>query len=62
MDKAVWSVYEGRFHPKEKYHKPWVEHNDAQVQVAAHLDQSVSKAGCGKQGWLGALNALAKQI
>ena len=61
MDKAVWSVYEGRFHPKEKYHKPWVEHNDAQVQGGlAHLDQSVSKAGCSKQGWLGGAERISQ--
>jgi len=31
MDKAVWAYYEARFHPAEKVHEPWIEHNEAQV-------------------------------
>lgn len=50
MDKAVWAVYEGRFHPKEKYHKPWVEHNEAQaVGGLGYLDDCAKQAG---DGWL----------
>jgi glutathione S-transferase len=28
IDKTIWAVYEGRFHPKEKVHRPWIEHNE----------------------------------
>ena len=30
-DKAVWAFYEGRFHPAEKIHQPWIDHNEEQV-------------------------------
>jgi glutathione S-transferase len=50
MDKAVWAYYEGRFHPAEKVHKPWVEHNEGQVLGGlAHLDACAGTAG---DGWL----------
>ncbi len=50
MDKAVWAYYEGRFHPAEKVHEPWVEHNDGQVMGGlGHLDVCAAKAG---DGWL----------
>jgi glutathione S-transferase len=50
MDKAVWAFYEGRFHPAEKVHEPWVEHNDAQVVGGlGYLDACAKKAG---NGWL----------
>jgi len=50
MDKTVWAVYEGRFHPKEKYHKPWVEHNEAQaIGGLGFLDECAKAAG---DNWL----------
>jgi len=50
MDKAVWAFYEGRFHPAEKVHEPWVAHNDAQVVGGlGYLDACAQKAG---DGWL----------
>ena len=50
MDKAVWAYYEGRFHPPEKVHEPWVEHNEGQVMGGlGHLDSCAKKAG---DGWL----------
>ena len=50
MDKAVWSYYEGRFHPPEKVHEPWVEHNEGQVMGGlGFLDTCAEKAG---DGWL----------
>ncbi|MBL24891.1 MAG: glutathione S-transferase [Rhodospirillaceae bacterium] len=53
MDKTVWAVYEGRFHPKEKYHKPWVEHNEAQAEGGlAYLNDAVLKADVAEEGWL----------
>jgi glutathione S-transferase len=53
MDKAVWAVYEGRFHPKEKFHKPWVEHNEAQAEGGlAYLNDAVEAADAVNDGWL----------
>ncbi len=50
MDKAVWAYYEGRFHPAEKVHEPWVEHNEGQVLGGlGYLDTCAEKAG---DGWL----------
>jgi len=50
MDKAVWAYYEGRFHPAEKVHEPWIEHNEAQVLSGlAYLEDCAKKAG---SGWL----------
>jgi glutathione S-transferase len=46
VDKAVWSAYEYRFRPAEKVHKPWVQHNDAQVVAGfTHLDAIAAKLG-----------------
>jgi glutathione S-transferase len=51
MDKAVWAYYEGRFHPAEKVHEPWIAHNEAQVLGGLeYLDECAKKAGA---GWLG---------
>ena len=38
-DKAVWAFYEGRFHPPEKVHQPWIDQNEKQVLGGlAYLD------------------------
>ena len=61
MDKAVWAVYEGRFHPKDKYHKPWVEHNDAQADSGlGYLNEAVLKADCIENGWLGSTDRISQ--
>lgn len=50
IDKGVMAAYEGRFHPKEKVHQPWIDHNDAQVLGGlGFLDQAAAAAG---GGWL----------
>lgn len=50
MDKAVWAYYEGRFHPAEKIHEPWIRHNEEQVMGGlGYLDSCAAKAG---PGWL----------
>jgi len=50
MDKAVWAYYEGRFHPAEKVHEPWIRHNEEQVMGGlGYLDSCAADAG---QGWL----------
>ena len=49
MDKTVWAAYEGRFHPKEKIHRPWVEHNEEQALGGlGYLDDLAKAAG---NGW-----------
>ena len=50
MDKAVWAYYETRFHPEEKVHEPWIEHNEEQAMGGlGYLDSRAKKAG---QRWL----------
>jgi glutathione S-transferase len=50
MDKAVWAYYEIRFHPAEKVHEPWIEHNEKQVMGGlGYLDKFAAAAG---DGWL----------
>ena len=50
MDKTVWAVYEGRFHPKGKIHRPWIEHNEEQALGGlGFLDNCAKAAG---DGWL----------
>ena len=50
MDKAVWAYYETRFHPEEKVHEPWIEHNEEQAMGGlGYLDSCAKKAG---QRWL----------
>lgn len=51
IDKAVFAFYERRFHPEEKVHEPWIEHNDKQVSGGlAALNEYAAKAG--EDGWL----------
>ena len=48
MDKAVWAYYETRFHPEEKVHEPWIEHNEEQVMGGlVYLEACAEKAGQG---------------
>ncbi len=51
MDKTVWALYEGRFHPKEKVHQPWVEHNEDQMLGGLGFLNEVAEAA--GDGWLG---------
>lgn len=58
MDKAVWAVYEGRFHPKEKIHGPWIEHNDNQVLGGLEfLDEAAKQAG---DGWIAGTDTISQ--
>ena len=51
MDKTAWAVYEGRFHPEEKIHQPWIEHNENQILGGlGYLDALAKTAG--RDGWL----------
>lgn len=50
MDKTVWAVYEGRFHPKEKVHRPWIEHNEDQALGGLGFLNDCAKAA--GDGWL----------
>ena len=50
IDKTIWCAYELRFHPKEKQHQPWIDHNEAQVKGGlGWVDALATKAGA---GWL----------
>ncbi|MEQ9641156.1 MAG: glutathione S-transferase family protein [Alphaproteobacteria bacterium] len=50
-EKAVAAFYEGRFHPAEKVHQPWVDHNDGQaVGGFAYLNKIAR--GLGEGEWL----------
>lgn len=49
-DKAVWAVYEGRFHPPEKVHQPWIDHNEQQVLGGLGFLDDLAKSA--RAGWL----------
>ena len=58
MEKAQWAFYETRFHPAEKVHEPWIEHNDGQVLGGlGYLDGLAAKAG---GGWLAGTPAMTQ--
>ena len=58
MDKAVWAYYEGRFHPAEKVHEPWVDHNDGQVMGGlGYLDTCAEKVG---DNWLAGTDRISQ--
>jgi glutathione S-transferase len=51
MEKAQWAFYERRFHPEEKVHQPWIDHNDAQaIGGLKYLDEIAAQIAPG--GWL----------
>jgi len=50
LDKTVWAAYEVRFHPKEKVHQPWIDHNEDQMLGGlGFLNDLAAAAG---DGWL----------
>lgn len=52
IDKAQWAYYEGRYHPPEKVHQPWIDHNEDQVLSGLeYLDRIAGAAA--SSGWLG---------
>ena len=54
----MWAVYEGRFHPKEKVHRPWIEHNEEQALGGlGFLNECAAKAGA---GWLAGGNRISQ--
>ncbi len=58
-EKAQWAFYESRFHPPEKVHPPWVEHNDKQVvRGLGYLDELAGSAGA--EGWLAGTEAMSQ--
>ncbi len=58
MEKAVTAYYEYRFHPEEKVHEPWVEHNEGQVMAGlAYLDDVAAKVG---DGWLAGTDRISQ--
>jgi glutathione S-transferase len=59
MEKVQWAVYELRFHPEEKVHQPWIEHNEAQALGGlAWLDELAAEAGA--EGWLAGTPAMSQ--
>jgi glutathione S-transferase len=51
MEKAQWAVYELGFHPEEKIHQPWIDHNDAQaIDGLRYLDDLAQETG--PDAWL----------
>jgi glutathione S-transferase len=59
MEKAQWAVYELRFHPDEKVHQPWIEHNEAQALGGlAWLDELAAESGA--EGWLAGTPAMSQ--
>lgn len=58
MEKAQWAFYEPRFHPAEKVHQPWIDHNDAQVVAGLkHLNGIAEAAG---DGWLAGTDTISQ--
>jgi glutathione S-transferase len=58
MEKAQWAFYETRFHPEEKVHQPWIDHNDAQVIAGLeHLNGLAKAAG---DGWMAGTQAISQ--
>ena len=59
MDKAQWAAYETRFHPKEKVHQPWIDHNDKSVNGGlAFLNDLAEEAG--ESGWLAGTDKMSQ--
>ncbi len=49
-EKAQTAFYETRFHPPEKVHEPWIQHNDERCRAGLlALDSMIAKVG---DGWL----------
>jgi glutathione S-transferase len=58
-EKVVWAVYEGRFHPPEKVHQPWIDHNEKQAVAGfGFLDAVAAKAG--NNGWLAGTDRMSQ--
>lgn len=51
MEKCQWGYYERRFHPAEKVHQPWIDHNDGQCLGGLRRLEAVA-AGVASSGWL----------
>ncbi len=51
MDKTVWAFYERRFHPAEKVHQPWIDHNEAQLLAGLSYLDGLAQAAAG-DGWI----------
>ena len=59
MDKTVWAFYEGRFHPPEKVHQPWIEHNEKQILGGlGYLDTLARSVSDG--GWIAGTDKISQ--
>ena len=58
-EKAQWAFYERRFHPEEKVHQPWIDHNDRQAVDGLRFLDGLA-AGAGEDGWLAGTKRLSQ--
>lgn len=58
-EKAQWAFYERRFHPEEKVHQPWIDHNDQQVVAGLRFLDGLA-ADAGDEGWLAGTTRLSQ--
>ena len=58
LEKAQAAFYEPRFHPEEKVHQPWIDHNDNLVEAGLkHLNGIAEAAG---DGWLAGTETISQ--
>lgn len=58
LEKAQAAFYETRFHPEEKVHQPWIDHNDNLVEAGLrHLNGITQEAG---DGWLAGTETISQ--
>jgi glutathione S-transferase len=58
-EKAQWAFYERRFHPEEKVHQPWIDHNDRQAVAGLRFLDGLA-ASAGEEDWLGGTARLSQ--
>lgn len=58
-DKAVWALYEGRFHPPEKIHQPWIDHNESQVLSGLSFLNKIAEPIVNR-GWMAGTKSMSQ--
>lgn len=57
-ERAQWAFYEVRFHPEDKVHQPWIDHNENRcMEGLAALNDLATKAG---DGWLAGTDRMSQ--
>ena len=59
MEKAQWAFYETRFHPAEKVHQPWIDHNEEQALGGLQYLDALAKS-TGVDGWIADTDRLSQ--